>query len=527
MGVYPEMQKKIMVVDNNPVVLKLMENLLVSHGHELRLAEDGLQALELLKTFTPEVMFVDLIMPMVDGRQLCRTVRKSAKFDQTVIAILSAAAAEGEIVLDEFGADYCIAKGPFEKLSVHVLNILMAGRRYGVSPAQSVIGIEDIFHREITAELLSAKRHQEAILRNTSEGIVEFSPARGIIFVNRKVELITNKTEEELLATDFLHLFGEGVREKVAEGIAESVRSGQVFRLAEAFLMGGRHLVLTLLPVLEGEQQCFIAQLQDITAQKSLEELEGLLERQAKLAHADRLSALGEMASGIAHELRQPITVISMNAQLISRLPPADPALQGCLDQILDQVQRATTIINGMSSFSRADSDRAGLFAPAPAVERALAFFREQFRVHDIILEVHLDQTAVFYGSEQRVEQIVVNLLNNARHALEQCRQGNGDQAKKLMVTLAVDQNKHVVRLTVADNGVGFSEEEKRQCFEPFFTTKAVGEGTGLGLTIIKRLAEEMHGGVEIADGPDGKGAAVSVIFPVAKKGTSEAGYVS
>ncbi len=513
------MQKKIMVVDNNPVVCKLMENLLVSHGHELRLAEDGLQALEILKTFTPDVMFIDLIMPMVDGRQLCRAVRKSAKFDQAVIAILSAAAAEGDIALEEFGADYCIAKGPFKKLSVHVLNILTAGRRYGVSPAQPVIGLEDIFHREITAELLSSKRHQELILRNTSEGIVEFSPARGIIFANRKVERITDKTEEELLATDFLSLFCEGVRGKVAGGIAESVRSGQMFRMEESFLMGGRHVLLTLLPVLEGEQQCFIAQLQDITAQKSLEEVEGLLERQAKLAHADRLCALGEMVSGIAHELKQPITVISMTAQLISRLPPADPTLRGCLDQILDQVQRATTIINGMSSFSRAESDRAGLFAPAHAVERALAFFREQFRIHDITLDMHLDQAAVVYGSEQRIEQIVVNLLNNARHALEQRQHGNGDQAKKIMVTLAVDHNKQVVRLTISDNGVGFSEEGKRQCFEPFFTTKAVGEGTGLGLTIIKRLAEEMHGGVDIADGPDGEGSAVSVIFPVAKMG--------
>jgi len=514
------MQKKILVVDNNPVARKLMENLLVSSGHETRLAEDGLQALDILKTFTPDVMFIDLIMPMVDGKQLCRAVRRSDKFDHTVLTILSAAAAEGAIALDEFGADYCIAKGPFKKQSVHVLNILSAGRRYGVSPAQPVIGLEDIFHREITAELLSSKHHLELILRNTSEGIIEFSPSRGIIFANRKVEMITRKSETELLATDFLSLFEEGIREQVAGGIAESSRSGQVCRMEKTFLMGGRHLLLTLLPAQEGEQQCFIAQFQDVTAQKSLEEVEGLLEWQAKLAHADRLSALGEMASGLAHELKQPITVISLNAQLINKLLPEDPSLRAYVDHILAQVQRATTIISGMSSFSRAKGDRVGLIAPAKAVERALAFFREQFRIQNITLDVHLDHKAIFNGSEQRIEQIVVNLLNNARHAVEQRQQQNGDHAKKLEITLVADQNKQVMRLTVADNGVGFSEEEKQQCFEPFFTTKAVGEGTGLGLTIIKRLAEAMHGTVEIIDGPDGEGSAVSVIFPLERMGS-------
>ncbi len=509
-----------MVVDNNPMVRRLMEKLLASHGHELRLAEDGLQALEILKTFTPEVMFVDLIMPMVDGKQLCRAVRRSAKFDHTVIAILSAAAAEGVIALDEFGADYCIAKGPFQKQSVHVLNILTAERRYGVSPAPPVIGLEDIFHREITAELLTSKRHLELILRNTSEGIIEFSPTRGIIFANRKAEMLTGKPEEELLATDFMGLFDQGIREKAAAGLAESVRSGQIFRMEETFLLGGRHVLLTLLPVQEGEQPCFIAQLQDVTAQKSLAEVEGLLERQARLAHADRLSALGEMAAGITHELKQPLTVISMNAQLLRKLlPQEDPTLRDHLEQILGQAQRATTIINGMQSFSRVKGDRTGLIAPAHAVERALAFFREQFRIHAITLDVRLDQAAILYGNDLHIEQIVVNLLNNARHAVEQRRQGNGSHAKKLMVTLAADQDKKVVRLTVTDNGVGFSEEEKRQCFEPFFTTKPVGDGTGLGLTIIKRLAEGMHGAVEIADGPGGEGSAVSVVFPMDRRG--------
>lgn len=513
------MQKKVLVVDNNPVALKLMENLLASHVHDLRLAEDGLQAIEILKTFTPDVIFVDLIMPMVDGRQVCRVVRRQARFDHTVITILSAAAAEGEIELDEVGADYCIAKGPFKKQAVHVLNMLTAERRYGFSPAPPIIGLEDIFHREITAELLSSKRHLELILRNTSEGIVEFSSERGIIFANRKVEMLTGKVEEEVLALDFLVLFDEGgIREKVAAAVREAVRSGQVFRMEETIIMGGKHVLLTLLPVLEGEQKCFIAQLQDVTAQKNLEEVEGLLERQAKLAHADRLSALGEMVSGITHELRQPLTVISMTSQVIRRLPIDDPTLEDGVGKISDQVNRATAIIDSMSYFSRVKSGRVGLIAPAHAVERGLAFFREQFRVHNITLEVDLDQTAFFYGREQSIEQIVVNLLTNARHAVEQRAQEEKNHIKKVMVTLAADQKKKVIRLTVADNGIGFNEKEKQKCFEPFFTTKPEGEGTGLGLTIIKRLADEMQGSVDIADPPGGEGCAVTLVFPMEKE---------
>jgi CheY-like chemotaxis protein len=116
--------KKILSVDNNPVMLKYMVNLMTSEGYEVITAQDGISALDLLKTFTPDIMFLDLVMPNIDGRNLCRTLRRMDRFKETPIVILSATAAEENLNLEEIGATLSIAKGPFNLMKPHILSAL-------------------------------------------------------------------------------------------------------------------------------------------------------------------------------------------------------------------------------------------------------------------------------------------------------------------------------------------------------------------------------------------------------------------
>ncbi|MDY0040156.1 MAG: response regulator, partial [Desulforhabdus sp.] len=105
--------KKILVVDNHPVILKFMTQLLNNAGHEVLTAEDGLSALDLLQTYTPDIMFVDLVMPNIDGKKLCKIVRRMADFEAVHLIILSGIAAEEQVNPQDLGADFCIAKGSF------------------------------------------------------------------------------------------------------------------------------------------------------------------------------------------------------------------------------------------------------------------------------------------------------------------------------------------------------------------------------------------------------------------------------
>ena len=116
--------QKILVVDNHPVMLKFMENLLEARGFKVLTAQDGLSALDVLKTFTPDIMFIDLVMPNIDGENLCRIIRSMPEFRDVYLVILSAIAAEKKIDFEAIGANACIAKGPFDKMSEYILSIL-------------------------------------------------------------------------------------------------------------------------------------------------------------------------------------------------------------------------------------------------------------------------------------------------------------------------------------------------------------------------------------------------------------------
>ena len=175
--------KKILVVDNHPVMLKFMSSLLEKKGHQVLTAPDGLSALDILKTNIPDVIFSDLVMPNISGEKLCRIVRSKPELKKVFFVILSAIAVEDEKNLLDYGADACIAKGPFDKMGDHIVKILEQldiTRTRKIS--KEIIGQERIYGRQITKELLASKNHFEATLNNISEGILELTAELKIIY---------------------------------------------------------------------------------------------------------------------------------------------------------------------------------------------------------------------------------------------------------------------------------------------------------------------------------------------------------
>jgi len=154
---------KVLVVDNNPVLLNLMHSFLSRQGYEVVTAEDGLSVLQILKRFKPDVIFLDLVMPNIDGEKLCRIIRGTPGMDRVKIVILSGLAAELEINISDWGVNACMAKAPFSVMSKSILTLLDRLEQNDNHVESEVLGVEDIFPREITTELLSVKKHLEVI----------------------------------------------------------------------------------------------------------------------------------------------------------------------------------------------------------------------------------------------------------------------------------------------------------------------------------------------------------------------------
>ncbi|MBI5558833.1 MAG: response regulator [Deltaproteobacteria bacterium] len=262
---------------------------------------------------------------------------------------------------------------------------------------------------------------------------------------------------------------------------------------------------------------------------------QSLAAHRAQLTHAGRLTALGEMASGLGHEIYQPLTIINLGAETcksyFDRHDPHCPEAEAS-EEMLANVRKVTGIVNSMRSFSRASSGdwkRISLVSP---LREAMTFFSEQFRIHMIEYSEAISADLPLVKTDgQKFEQIVVNLLSNARYAVDKKQEKDAGLVKKITVSLRhetiTDQefinlqfkkkettSDRIIIFEVTDNGIGMSPEVRNRCLEPFFTTKEVGEGTGLGLSVTLGIIRELNFQLDIHS-REGEGSTFRVIIPV------------
>jgi len=267
------MKNKILVVDNHQMMQKFMSTLLEKEGFEVKTAKDGISALDVLKGFAPDVIFIDLIMPNISGEKLCRIVRSMPQMKDAFLVILSAIAAEGELDFTGFGADACIAKGPFDKMSAHVLTLLDRWKKGDLSGfAGKVIGIEDINKREITKELLHTRRHLQVIIENMAEGIFELTPEGKIIYANPVAVLISGIEEEKLLGSYFTGLFQGNNLKSVSDLVESATGSPDSINGNLPIDINDRQVLLNIIPIKDEDKNSMIVILNDVSDRKLVEE---------------------------------------------------------------------------------------------------------------------------------------------------------------------------------------------------------------------------------------------------------------
>ena len=294
------MALKILVVDNHPMILKLLANFLEKDGHEVMTANDGLVALSVLENYTPDIVFVDLVMPNIGGDKLCRIIRSIPRFADLFIVILSAIAVEDNVDYKSFGANACIAKGSIKSIRKHVLQIIRHMADDSSAGLDPVTNLESIQQRTITKELLSSKNHIEAILNNMSEAVFELNRDGTIIFVNMAAPDLCGLAEEKLLAMNLVTLFAGDARERIASLLAHPEQLPQIIEDEPLTLLNGKHVAIHLLELRQNGHPSIILIGKDISERYEAE--------QALLANETRFRELfNHMSSGVAvYEAKNP-----------------------------------------------------------------------------------------------------------------------------------------------------------------------------------------------------------------------------
>ncbi len=265
---------KVLIAENNPTISKLLSRFFRAEGCEIRLAEDGLQAMGILDSFVPDILFTDIIMPKIGGDDLCLIIRKSHKLKDIFIVVYSAIAYEDEKQIFDLGADLYIAKGPNDTIKNHIRYVLDQFRN-GVRREHVLHGKKKLFPRSITKELLLARRHYHAMMENLSEAVIEMDSSGRIVQANRVALELLNSDPIALLSSRLTdHIAGPEsalVEHWLAHGSTEG--SPRFCSSYDNPLSAGDHQVLLkLVRISEMEEFFIIAILQDITSHKQTED---------------------------------------------------------------------------------------------------------------------------------------------------------------------------------------------------------------------------------------------------------------
>ncbi len=373
---------------------------------------------------------------------------------------------------------------------------------------------------QITPAIENARQYQEAQertqeiqrLNETSNRILASNPSalavlrgagREVISVNDSFcgafDIEKSRLEERVLSETIDWV---GLEECIVQSLASSGNEGD--REAKYLTSNGveRWFSVSAVPLLAEDESATNDEirlvLNDITERKA---------QQERIQEQSRLASAGELASGVAHEINNPLATIHGISELLQMENWPDQVSEDA-KKIQEAAQRAAKVVQNLLFFPRKSEPEKRYLNLAYVVERALELKARDFELKNIVVSVNHPKSLVStMMDEPQMVQVILNVLTNAEQAIKTLPDAGN-------ITITTEQIENMLRRSISDDGPGISAEDVRSIFNPFFTTKDVGEGTGLGLTICYGIVRE-HGGDMWVESEPGEGATFCVELPV------------
>jgi two-component system, cell cycle sensor histidine kinase and response regulator CckA len=427
---------------------------------------------------------------------------------------------------------------PFRDFDYQLVNETGEKRWFSIS-GEPIFDDQGIFtgYRGIGRDITERKRADEtlaqlaAIIETSNDAIVSRSLDDRILSWNAGAERLFGYTANEAIGQKIAMIFPSDRADEIARNRALLAQGKAIFDLeTERLAKGGRRIPVSLSQspindergVMVGVALIF----RDISERKQAQAAQAELE--AQLRESQKMEAIGTLAGGIAHDFNNIIAIVLGNAALALEDVSASSRAQESLEEIRKAGQRGRDIVQQILSFSRRQPTERKLTALIPIVDESMRLLRATLPAR-VALEVHCDaDVPPVLADATQIQQLLINLATNAMQSMEG-RTGHIDIRVDTVMLDAALANRHpelgawrdqhpgrAVRLAVSDDGPGIDAATLGRIFEPFFTTKPVGEGTGLGLSVVHGIAQT-HEGAIVVDSAPGKGTTFTLYLPAAK----------
>jgi len=373
----------------------------------------------------------------------------------------------------------------------------------------AVIIVEDVTEEvKLEEEIRSHQKYIAHITENSVDAILSLDKNNVINSWNKGAEHIFGYRAEEVIGKHFEILVPDDLKKRgeIEKIIKETEEKGFIKNYeTERITKDGRRLVVALTRTAiknsEGEIIGSSAIVRDITEKRNL---------QRQIIQSEKLSAVGELTAGLAHEIGTPLNIISGRAEYLLSIVGKDPKISKGLRIIIDQIDRITSLIQQLLKFTRSEKKEVKPVDINNVIKDTINLLETKLDKSKINIQTNFStELSLIYGDENQLQQIFVNLFINAIHAMA--------EGGEIKITTEQDINNHSIVIKVKDSGCGIAEENLSRIFDPFFTTKEIGKGTGLGLAVTYGIIKDHGGDIEVVSEVN-KGSEFTVRLPVAEE---------
>jgi signal transduction histidine kinase len=444
---------EILIAEDSPTQAQKLQYILEQQGYHVSVAANGELALNAVQQRKPTLIISDVVMPKMDGYELCRRVKSEAALSDVPVILVTTLSDPQDVIRGlECRADNFILKPYDERYLLSRVQFVLVNREMRQSD-QPGMGLEIYFEGQrhfITADRLQIlnlllSTYEAAMQRNKDLSIVQ----EKLQNTNAELQQLTLELEQRVLQrTQELETTNEALRLKADE-------------------------------------------LASMTQQ---------------LFQASKLATMGELAASVAHELNNPLATITLRTELLlAQLASNDPK-RSSLDIVLSEVERMANLVRSLLEFSRRSHRQISTVDVRGEVAQSVDFLSHYLRNRKIKVEFDFHPVPTVHADRQQLRQLFINILTNASDAMP--RGGN--------VTVRINpgelDNAEAVLMEFVDTGQGIAADNLEKIWEPFFTTKEAGKGTGLGMAICRRIVEE-HGGTISITSQVGSGTTVGILL--------------
>jgi two-component system, NtrC family, sensor kinase len=503
---------KILLVDDEESIRNMMRMTLELDGYEVLMAEDGNTAFNIFKEAAPDVTLLDVKLPGMDGIELLGCIR-AVDPDAEVIMVTG----HGDMDM----AVKCLRREASDFLTKPVgeallgLSIKRCLERLALKHKikQYTRNLETLV-REANVELERAYRFRENLIENCPDALVCIRKGGEVIIFNSAAEKLLGYRKTEVIGKmNIVTLYPHGMAKQIMKQMRSNEFGGPgILQKRQAALVDkqGEEIPVSISAAIlfdEGRESGSVGIFTDIREKLKLEK---------QLLRSEKLSSLGKLSAGIAHEINQPLTGVLTFAHLLLRKYQQDERTRKDLETIVRETTRIRGIVQGILDFARETRMQKKPRNIQQVLDQTLEIIVHQQRFFGITLKKEYDPTIPDVVVDSNLmEQVFMNIVLNALDAMRGCG----------TLTVSTGRNDGWVEISLSDTGLGMPEEVLDKIFDPFFTTKDSTEGLGMGLGLaVSYGIVKGHNGDIVVTSEQGKGTTFTVRLPIESQSADQDG---